>query len=205
MIHCNINSVQVDLKQWLYKNGEEFPWNTGGWMKCKVGTVNTQHYASVNQALSPSGTVIADVTMTNTDLRFKGSASATCGYTNNQGYGDNYSRSTIWSYMNAGTQKPLSNLKAYKQLKTSATSIPIASIRTGNKNDSNTLLSTPTVVVSGNTPLTLNIMADSGYLVVGKNIGANGYGVSSANGRISTNPGNFSALFEAVITEIWLE
>lgn len=174
-------------------------------MKCKVGTVNTQHYANSNQALSPSGSVVADVTLSSTNLSIKGSVSATCGYTNSQGYGDYYSRSTIWSYMNVGTQTPLLNLNKYKQLKMSSSSIPNVSLRTGNKNDTNTLLSTPTVVVSGNTPLSLNLMVDSGYLVVGKNIGANGYGAGSANGRISTNPGNFSASFEAVITEIWME
>lgn len=179
--------------------------NTGGWKKCKVGIVNTQHYANGNQALSPAGSVAANATITGLDLRLKGNASATCGYTNNQGYGDNYSRSTVWSYMNVGTQKPLSHLKEYKQLKIVATSAPTISLRTGSNNDSNTTISTATVVASGNAPLNLALIADSGYLVVGKNIGANGYGSGSVNGRIETNPGNFSASFDTVITEIWLE
>jgi len=31
----NANETEVELKQWLYKDGDECVWNTGGWMKCK--------------------------------------------------------------------------------------------------------------------------------------------------------------------------
>lgn len=162
-----INSVNVELKQWLYRNGDQCLHNTGGWMKCKVSAnINSATGMFAGNQITIYGNAASNLEFTADGIVFSCSASTSSGYIRNNAI-NGYERAGGSSSINFGTvnQIPLK----YKQLKAVATGNAIyCSFRSGAANSSNTDINTATILRKALTNAT-NISLESlnGYIVIG--------------------------------------
>lgn len=214
-IYCNqnVNSVNVELKQWLYKNGNQCVWNTGGWMQCLYSSVPYHGTDSWNKDIYSDGTVSKSFTFTGSSINISESVSAPVRWGRANSGATYYVRGGGAVDVYAGTKKPLSiSMSKYTHIKANATSAPTISARTGNANGSSTGATTPTVIASV-TGLNNAISMPSAYpyFVVGKSLFAgyigtpNGSSGVQGSGTVTTNPGDLNLSYTSVITGIWLE
>lgn len=190
----NINSVDVELKHWLYKNGDECIHNTGGWIKCAVSASNDGG-AGNTPSLSSSVDILAD----KIELRCSGSATVTLYYPDKIRY---YSRNGFTVQANIGTQKQLAkDISLYRKLKTNTSNGLSGTFRTGSVNNASTAVNTATILLSGSAgDLDINIASGYPFLVIGAY-----YKVASVYRQAYTSPGTASVNYDSDITEIWLE
>lgn len=192
----NVNSVNVELKQWLYKNGDQCLHNTGGWMKCAikqdVSTVSKQNGSS-------TGVANANVAFNSSNISFicNGYSNAVRAAAFDSYYGI---RGATYATTTLGTVKALrEDIKDYKTLNvTGKSSQLIAAFRTGAANSGSIKVNTATVLGSGSPPLNLNIGSNHPYLVLGCTVGYEGidwYG---------DMPSSVSYNANCSITEVWL-
>lgn len=195
----NINSVEVELKQWLYKNGDQCLHNTGGWMKCLV----KGEAGSVT--ISFGGTVHATV---NTGITFNENAisficNASSPVSNAYGGAANY----YWgapSYSvsaNFGTRKPLRiDIMKYTKVVLSSGDVN-ASFRVGVANGTEVAHNTATVLSNGSANRILNLGSAFPYMV----IGASGVTNGQPDGWGTHPEGIFASIdCDCTITEIYL-
>lgn len=195
----NVNSVNVELKQWLYKNGDQCVWNTGGWMKCQCGksisTTTANGYTS-------TASVDADVTFSDRSIDF-----SCYGHAGVYSWNSNPTRRQRAGFSvntNFGTKKTLNMLTSlYSRLRVITPNNLQACFRTGTENGSSTSINTATILQKGsinaNNGLELTLGDLESYLVLGNN-----YSVSSVGSTTSAvSDANFNC--NSTITEIWLE
>lgn len=197
----NVNKAQVELKQWLYKNGNPCEHNTGGWMKCECIAQNRRAQNSYTyydaQSLSSNAALNAE----NMVLSGSGYGRAF----NNDGSREQryYGRAGYYLRTNVGTATPMKqDISLYSALHTVISGSGLtASFRTGSPNSSGTNISTATVIKSGAaTSLDLSsIINEHPYLVLGINMSADPVAGTGTAGY----PDN-SHSYNTTITEIYL-
>ncbi len=192
----NINSVQVQMRQWLYNHGDECKHNTGGWMQCKVSASTTRcGYGNLSAGASGSAT-----------LTQSGILCKLTGYANVKMNGIYYNRDGFSISVAFGTKKPLSkSISLYTELNVTETdgySIRGA-LRVGSENNENTTISTATILVSGTANgLKLALPDNHPYFVFGDS-----YSCNAGTGDKNNNPGLSSININRsdLLSEIWLE
>lgn len=195
----NINSVQVELKQWLYKNGDQCVWNTGGWIKGAISASNPRGTYSAASGAS------ASVTFNAKNIMY------TCnGYANSgshreggpsEGYNTLFGRDGISLVATFATVKPLiKNGTKYSKVVVSGANAGLRiSFRTGVANSASVNINTATILQSGSANgLTLNMQSGIPYIVMGAIYN------TSAYSRINWDPGNVNVNYNCTITEIYL-
>lgn len=195
----NINSVQVELKQWLYNHGDECAWNTGGWIKCQCGksisTVTANGYTS-------TASVAADVTFNNSGIDF--SCNGHAGVYSWNSNPTRRQRAGFSVNTNLGTKKTLKmSIFLYSRLRVITSNNLQACFRTGAENGNGTSINTTTILQKGainaNNGLEFILGDLEPYLVLGNN-----YSVPSVGSTTSAiSDANFNC--NSTITEIWLE
>lgn len=178
----NVNSAQVELKQWLYRNGAEFPWNTGGWSYGKV--------ALVHNAKWPGASGYATCELNANHVKFSGKAKSDTIYGAYDGY-SGYYLSDCWSYMNIFANKPClkNNISKYssavidgERVSSIGSQTPRFVVRTGGPSNSETTIGTATITYNGPVDTGINTLGIQGistgndnYFVFGMTLGANGH------------------------------
>ena len=205
----NVNSVKVQCRQYLYQNGNQCVWNTGGWLVGLVSRATDTRYAY----LSGYGTdAIPSVGVANASVSF-GNASISVICNGNapvaafvRGIYERYGRGTTKATTTIGTVKPIKNITTYGSLHVTGANGQIAALRGGAANGPATAINTATVIKSGiANGLGLGNVASGNYFLVIGNINSyEGVGPTTPTGGSTTNPGNVSYNQNATITEIYL-
>lgn len=181
----------MELKQWLYQNGEEFPWNTGNWMKCKEQATAENAGDGTHDA-----TVQERITFQSKSIQIFGRVQAT-PYLTRSGL---YHRSGGTVHAHIGTITPLfTSIQHYKSLKiigANSTSVNYG-IRVGAANNIDTTIFTATVLQSGSTE-TINLGDYNPFFVIGRTLS---FPRVSA---VTYDPGDLNVSFTSEITEIYL-
>ena len=196
----NINSVQVQLRQWLYNHGDECSWNTGGWIKCQCGkSIST----SIANGHTSTASVAADVVFGNSSIDFSCYGHAgVYSWTSNQI--TRRKRAGFSVNTNFGTKKTLKkSISLCSRLRVITSNNLQACFRTGAENVSSTSIDTATILQKGainaNNGLEFILGDLEPYLVLGNN-----YSVPSVGSTTSAvSDANFNC--NSTITEIWLE
>ena len=209
-----INTAQVELKQWLYKAGDQCQWNTGGWIKCLVEKTTETRYANVygggyNYAWTGTAEANADIAFSESeiDITANGAAVAHGGPSNGKYY---YCRGGMSIDVNLGTSKVL-DASAFGTLHVTSTGGDLtASFRSGDANDNTITYQSPTVVLSGTAgELKVNGNCKDVFLVLGIGYSLPGQGEITQH---STGQHGYNGILQnvtynndAVIMEIWLD
>jgi len=210
----NVNEIDVELKQWLYKNGDECIHNTGGWMRCLCNANVTT--ACIIYSGSPNA--ISPVTHTE-DLRILSNCLEVytiCNITEtsySQPY-VRYARSQATLNVFGGTKKQLPlSINRYNQLTYNASKPITFALRSGAINNTSTYTSTATVLASGTSNnIALNLTNTLCSVVFGITFNSSrGYGFTTdgqnaVNGEATVRSprGNINETFISDITEIYL-
>lgn len=209
-----INTAQVELKQWLYKAGDQCQWNTGGWIKCLINGATETRYANiygggVNYAYTGTAEANVDVAFNESQIvvTANGMAKAAGGVSNGTYY---YCRGGMSIAVNLGTSKVL-DASAFRTLHVGSTGSDLTvSFRSGDANGDTITYQSPTVVLSGATgELEVNGNCQDVYLVIGCSYSLTGQGETTQHptgqhGHIGILQ-NVTYDNDAVITEIWLD
>ena len=207
----NVNSVNVQLRQWLYNHGDECHWNTGGWIRCLYSSVAYSGKASAGPVLVTStGVVNKELNQSGTKIILNVSLSAIATQNPSKSFWVR-GGGKVDAYI--GTKKPMNmSINKYDSFHITATNAPNSAIRVGNANNETTSTSTSTVLVSGNTfEIPISLGNTNPYFVIGKSFSEGYIGNPSessgvqASGIVQSNPGNINLNFSSDITEIWLE
>ena len=191
----SVNEIEVELKQWLYKEGDQCQHNTGGWMQCLVGgtSAGTDYGGSYSASQS--------VQFLNNAIKLTQSCYAGVGsFYDTLEHQTFYTRHDVASNVYCGTKKEITgDLKKYTQVNIVKTNSSVVSIRCGNANSTSTTTSTATIIASstGNT-FPVSSAESAGYIVLGKSA-SYGYLV-----RLDYNPGTVNYSFTDTITQIYL-
>ena len=197
----NVNSVNVELKQWLYDHGNECKHNTGGWIKCKnTGSVkqyNAYNTYSGQTVYTAAGVHTEKSELLNDKIKLTGSASAKAtSYSDRNSW---YGRSDVWAHVNVGTVSTLPlPMDKYSQCIITSTNPVTVNIRSGPVNNASTDIATATIIASGVSPLNIESGDTFASIVIGKSIGSTGRGFSTAS------IGDYTQSYTAEITEIYL-
>lgn len=187
----NVNSVKVELRQYLYNKGDQCKHITGGWIQCLRQIVSGGSYAG--------GT--ANLTFDNDRIVYecKGSADVFGNYA------ENYKRSSLTLKFGFGTVKGL-RINGFTKFvvntindNADTAKNVIATFRSGVANDDTTTISTAVIVQKA--AITNSLLPSSDnflYLILG-----NEYSVNKYEGK--NNVGNWRVDASANIAEIWLE
>lgn len=163
----NINSVQVELKQWLYNHGDQCLHNTGGWIKTLNNGDITQKWLWSN-GQTWGGSYSANVTFGSSSLSLRANVNA--GEVS--GYG-NYGRPQVNARTSTGIKNNILYLVKYTKCIVIASSAVTIAVRTGSANNSGTFTNTATVIASGQSQVNFNSSV-MGTIVLGGNIGVSG-------------------------------
>jgi hypothetical protein len=204
----NINSIDVCLRQYLYRDGDQCVYNCGGWMKGLVKTSTDTRYFDGGTYKS-TGFAKASVAF------YESYIGIVCnGYANTDGYvstGSNtahFARGTTAAYAHICTVGTIKRMSVFKNLYVNTANGQRASMRTGSANASDTSISTGTVITSGSAnelSFVYSTENEDPYLVIGN---ANSYaGVGYLYGTSTIQTGSFTNVSynnDATITEIYL-
>lgn len=203
----NINEVEVELKQWLYKNGDECVHNTGGWMKCKIeGSSDTRWRptAIYNSTIGESNSINSQSVqfLANSVRMQQKCISNTISQRWESGY--YYARAPVHSCVNCGTKNNLPmSFNKYKKIIHDASQPITIVLRSGEKNNTNTDIKTATIVVSGTSKdIEINTVDTIGSIVIGNNVTAYGYGYNPSTGSYYQNGNKISSQNQAVANSI---
>jgi len=208
----NINSIDVELKQWLYNHGSQCEWNTGGWMQCQCNGSATTRYTSNSPAWYSTGAYNQSTSFTDSALRIYQKCTSQEGIRRNSGGGVMYAcRAIVSSNSFMGTIKQIPILMSkYSKTHYTATKPLTIAVRTGVLNNENTNTSTATVLISGTaSDIDMNIIEADGMIVIGQSFYDAGYGYtyngSTYNGTLEhSSHGNLNYELTSDITEIYL-
>ena len=189
----NVNSVKVELKQWLYRNGNQCEWNTGGWMKCSndYKIEDAKYYSG-----TMTGTATANVDFLDDRIRYVCEGKALVG-----GPGSVYYRAGISIETSFGTKLLLTkDISIYKKMIVSNSKGLIGTFRVGSDNSAVTNINTPTIIQSGTADnMDLAMEKNQPFLVLGnKHVYAAVQGVNKAPGALTIDN-------NCEISEIWLK
>lgn len=194
MLRININSVKIELRQWLYNHGDECVWNTGGWMKCsnKYEIKNSLYYGGMM-----SGTANAKVDFLNNRIKYVCEGKALVGGPGNS----SYYRAGISIEASFGTKAPIrQDISRYKKMIVTNSFELVGTFRVGSENSAVTNISTPAIIQSAAANnMDLAMEQSNPYLVLG-----NKYVYEVVLGYSKT-PGPLTIDNNCEITEIWLE
>ena len=198
----NINKVQIELKQWLYKNGDQCMYNTGGWIKC-LNTLSTQQ-GKVGQ--TNGGVYTSDCTGSKTDAKFNADSITMAGslysaQVKHPSTSHKYGRGGGTVETSICTVKQLTkNIQVYSKAHIiGGDSHTGRTFRVGSANSASTSLTTATILNSAYGPST-PIASESGYpyIVIGGRI-------SYATYEGWGDPGMLNEKYNLSITGIYLE
>lgn len=183
------------LRQYLYRDGDQCEWNTGGWIKCKEDAI--AYIGAIPNSAGPTstGVVSKKLEFSDSSILLSGSVSA-----NAIKSGSYYIRGGGLVNANIGTSKPLPvSIQKYASLLIAGSNDGVKyNIRTGTINDINTTTSTATILQSGSGDHAELALADyKPYLVIGKTLN---YPAQIPTYSIP----NINDSFSAEITEIYL-
>lgn len=191
----------MELRQWLYNHGNECPWSTGGWIKCK-NTGSVKQYNAYNSyagqtVYTAAGVYTAKSELLNSKIVFTSSASAKAtSYSDSNRW---YGRSDVWAHVNIGTASTLPlPMDKYSQCIITSTNPVTVNIRSGPVNNPSTDIATATIIASGVSPLNIESGDTFASIVIGKSIGSTGRGFGTAS------IGDYAQSYTAEITEIYL-
>ena len=203
----NINSVQVELKQWLYKNGDQCMHNTGGWMKCKNTKTSNPNPVGGSHVTAVAGiTTEAFSAFENDKIHLKTQCSS-------DGGGFYRGPSTAWYF--SGTASVSNHIGTKSKFKMSLLKYDkcivqasnygkyLLSMRSGNENDANTNVSTPTILCKA--PLKNSMQISSADDVLASIVLGIDFSFSQKNGGNTAAEVAVTNNEEVYITEIWLE
>lgn len=207
----NINEIDVELKQWLFNNGDQCEWNTGGWMQCQsTGSITTLGHWFNGFTLPSSTTHDEEFQLTIDSLRLYQHCTAIETSMKFTSY-FLYARSSVSSHLYAGTKKELSlSLERYDNLNYNSNKSITIALRSGSLNNTSTNTSTQTILIQGtNSKLEINLQSKTGSVVIGNILNYIGYGTTTGgndfNGGTTRNPkGNLNATSVVDISEIYL-
>lgn len=200
-ITWNINSVNVQLRQWLYNHGDQCLHNTGGWIK---GLINSK-VTPMNMGSwgTQTGTATANVVFNGNNITYTcycnapayNRMSSSSEGTRNYGF-----RAGTSANSNFGITNPLkTDVSKYTKCIVNGTTAINMSFRTGVANGANTQVNTATVITSGNAnTITLNVPDCHPYLVLGNAAGC------TTQSTIYDSATNYSFNANGTITEIYL-
>lgn len=185
----NVNSVQVCLRQYLYNKGDQCEHITGGWMRCNISGTSE----SVNR--SPKPTFNQSIAFLESTILCTNSANVKVSFDNPL-----YSRSSVTAWLTLGIKQPLSLFMGkYTQCKVIGEGeAPTILFRTGTPNSTDTKINSPTILVSGKSPLAVKRDETEVYFVLGSVLEAPIHNSSQKTGDL-----NLSNVYE--ISEIYLE
>lgn len=198
----NVNSVNVELKQWLYRNGDQCVLNTGGWIK---GLINSSTTPVSGTGGTANGSVSVNVSFNANNIGYAcyGSAPAL----NGKDYeGRTYGRrAAISGNVNFGTVSALkTDISKYTKMHVTGTNGILAAFRTGSANNANTSISTATILGSGNAnSMNLNFRSSHPYIVLGNTFSCGSENRWSETG-LNVSVGSYSFNAGGTITEIYL-
>ena len=188
----NVNSVNVELKQWLYNHGNECPWNTGGWIKCSNNykIEDAKYYSG-----TMTGTARANVNFLDDRISYVCEGKALVGSP-----GSVYYRAGISIESSFGTKSQLTkNISIYRKMMVLNSKGLVGTFRVGSENSAVTNISTPTIIQSAtanNMDLAMEI--NQPFLVLG-----NKYVYKPSLG-VNTTPGTLTIDNNCEISEIYL-
>ena len=172
----------MELKQWLYKDGDQCLWNTGGWIKYVISSNIVPKRADYGSTSTPSVSVGVTFNALNISFACNGSASRATGYG-----GSSDGRYYYWAVggfninCNLGTVNPLKiDISKYSHVITSSTNANL-SFRTGTPNSSTISVSSATVLSNGASSRPINAGSAHPYVVIGASY--NYGGQDSVQGR----------------------
>lgn len=197
----------MECKQWLYNKGDECLHNTGGWMKCKNTKTSNPNPVGGSHVTAVAGiTTEAFSAFENDKIHLKTQCSS-------DGGGFYRGPSTAWYF--SGTASVSNHIGTKSKFKMSLLKYDkcivqasnygkyLLSMRSGNENDANTNVSTPTILCKA--PLKNSMQISSADDVLASIVLGIDFSFSQKNG------GNIAAEVavtnneEVYITEIWLE
>lgn len=188
----SINEIDVELKQWLFNNGDQCEWNTGGWMQCQATGSTEKRYTQFNKTPT-TASYAQEIAFTNNAIRIFQQCIANEACVMGSTYGT-YARSKVTSNIYVGTigKLPISLAKYFKLHYTATQPFTIA-VRSGALNDSNTNTSTSTVLISGTANvININLVDVEGMIIMGKGYQEDGFGDILMNGSYTKFPANWS-------------
>lgn len=208
----NISTINVELKQWLFNNGEQCEWNTGGWMQCQCdGSITTTGHWSNGFIYTSTATHDEEFQLTSDSIRLYQHCTAVETSRFISGSVFWYARSNVVSRLYIGTKKKLPfSLERYNSLNYNSNKSITIALRSGSLNNTNTNTTTPTVLVQGsNYNLEISLLSESGSAVIGNIFTCAGYGRTADGGELNggttrNSKGNLNETFIADITEIYL-
>lgn len=185
----SITHMEVELKHWLYRNGEQCTWNTGGWLTC-----GNQGY-DINSFYTAAGYPPVPNISRNTTFAVDGitiTGSIYCGATAYYESGKCYSgrgRGFLWQGI--GTRNKVKGIRQFKYIYASSTgNAPAITMRDGVANNVATYRDTATKLKSGASSLDISGLAtDDAYIVVDDYLNVSGASALSA-GSVGAASGN---------------
>lgn len=154
----NVNSVNVQLRQYLYNHGDQCEHITGGWMKCNISktteTINKSQPVTFIQSID----FLKDTILCSNVVEAKVSVSTS----------NVYSRSGFTACLTLGTKQafPLSGLYAQCTI-TSKGDTPTFAFRSGDANTEATKINSPIILATGTSPLPVRFDNPDVYFVLG--------------------------------------
>lgn len=188
----SISHMEVELKHWLYRNGEQCTWNTGGWLACgNQGYDTSSFYSAAGYPPVPNisrSTVFDENGITITGSIYCG---AVAYYENSKCYSGR-GRGYLWQ--GVGTRNKVKGISKFQSIYVSNSgNAPAITVRNGAANSAATYRDTATKLKSGASALDISgITADDAYIVIDDYVnvsGALGVSLSSvgaASGNCST-------------------
>lgn len=191
------------MRQWLYKNGNQCIWNTGGWLKGQVNSSTTPVTNMVG--ITASGTANVGVTFNGNNILYTcyGNAPAKNGKDyEGRTYG---TRAAVSGNVNFGTVSALkTDISKYTKMHVTGTNGILAAFRTGSANNANTSISTATILGSGNAnSMNLNFRSSHPYIVLGNSFSCGTENRWSDTG-LNVSVDNYSYNTGGTITEIYI-
>jgi len=204
----NTNSIEVDLKQWLYKDGDECIHNTGGWMQCYVANNSVQAYSVLGDKYGGySVSQSAEFLFNSIHIIHNSSAYSSKAPGNPTWHGISRINCSLF----VGTKKHNSiDLAKYSTLVTNSNSNLFLTLRSGTLNTSQTT-ETTAIVIANTNGKSLNLSATVGTsssLVMGVKIYHPGYGWDVNGNKLDYAPNNdvksYSDNIDISISQIYL-
>lgn len=201
----------MECKQYLYKNGNQFLWNSGGWITGAVSKSADIRYAYMGgygrDPIQSKGYANASVIFNNSSISIICNGSANVAAFE-QGIYKKYARGATNATATICTTKGIRDILKYSRLCVTGANGQIATIRNGTANNANTTINTATILKQGTANgLSLNAANTGNYYLVIGNINAyEAFGDTRPDGGTgpTSNPGSVNYNQNCTITEIYL-
>lgn len=196
------DTMEVESKQWLFKDGEQCRWNTGGWLGCGTQGYDINSFYSA-AGYPPTPNISRNTVLGSKAISFSGSVHCGSVQSGNAASGQLYSgRGRGYAYQGAASVKKIKGVSKFSSIHVTNTGgVPAITIRDGSGNNANTYRGTAKVLQSGTSELAIgNLSAEDAYILVDNYVdvaGDRNVGISSVGSR--------SGSFNTTVTEIYMK